>query len=69
MSKKIIQDIYYLQMLNLFLVQAVLEERWPLTTTLQYFLLCFLKDHQVRIEMEKLKNNFCIAVIRYHTFF
>lgn len=53
MSKKIIQDIYYLQMLNLFLVQAALEERWPLTTTLQYVLLCFLKDHQVRIEMEK----------------
>lgn len=43
MSKKIIQDIYYLQMLNLFLVQAVLEERWPLTTTLQYFFTVFSK--------------------------
>lgn len=52
MSKKIIWDIYYLQMLN-FLGSGWEGEKVAAYNHSAEFLLRFVKDHQVGIEMEK----------------
>lgn len=53
MSKKIIQDIYYLQMPNFFFGSGWEGGKVATYNCSVEVLLHFLKDHQVRIEMEK----------------